>query len=320
MEILRSLLNKFPDALGYLLVACMAPCMLSAQSAPYDGPVIDMHVHAYQEPQPLFGLSFTNPLTGLQYQTPAGLEAHKEWTFEKMREHRIVKAMVNYNPDWQAEDPDRILGGLGTGDPEDLRRLAREGKLQVMAEMSQYYGQQLADDPALDPYFELAETLDIPVGYHIYPGGPPGGLYSGAYPGIRAANANPMQIENALLAHPGLRIYIMHAGWPYLEDMKALLYVHPQLYVDIGVISWALPRAEFHAYLQGLVDAGFGNRIMYGTDQMVFMGTFDQAMENVNSAPFLSAEQKADIFYNNAAAFLNLTPEEIALHKELTRE
>ena len=166
----------------------------------------------------------------------------------------------------------------------------------------------------MDPYFEMAEALGVPVGYHIYPGGPPGAMYTG-YPDVRAANADPMQIERVLVAHPKLKIYIMHAGWPYMEDMKALMYAHPQLYVDVGVISWGIPQAEFHTFLRGLVEAGFGKRIMYGTDQMVFQGTFDQAIASINSAPFLSAEQKADIFYNNAAAFLELSEEEIARHK-----
>ena len=50
---------------------------------------------------------------------------------------------------------------------------------------------------------------------------------------------------------------------------------------------------------------------------MVFQGTIDQAIENVNAAAFLSLEQKADIFYNNAAAFLGLGEEEIARHREI---
>ena len=33
------------------------------------------------------------------------------------------------------------------------------------------------------------------------------------------------------------------------------------------------------------------------------------------SAPFLSEEQKRDIFYNNAARFLRLTEQEIAKHQ-----
>jgi uncharacterized protein len=38
----------------------------------------------------------------------------------------------------------------------------------------------------------------------------------------------------------------MHAGWPMLDRMLALLYSHPQVYVDLGVIGYAVPRKEFH--------------------------------------------------------------------------
>lgn len=287
-----------------------------AQTEAYTGPIIDMHVHAYRQVSRMFGITYQNPITGNTYATTPDLDAHREWTFKKMQEHRIVKAVVNYHPDWYDQDPDRVLIGLGTAEPDTLRSMYEAGRLHVMGEMTAFYSGLQADDPELEPYFELAESLGIPVGYHIYPGGPPGGMYMG-YPGVRAANANPMQIERVLVSHPKMKIYIMHAGWPYLEDMKALMYAHPQLYVDIGVISWALPRAEFHGYLKGLVDAGFGKRILYGTDQMTFMGAFDQAIENVNTADFLSMEQKADIFYNNAAEFLGLSPEEIQAHKQV---
>lgn len=309
--------NRNPGCIQTAILSCVflfSGFSSYAQSEPYTGPIIDMHVHAYRQASRMFGITYQNPITGKTYATTPDLESHREWTFKKMQEHRIVKAVVNYHPDWYDQDPDRVLIGLGTAEPDTLRRMYEAGRLHVMGEMTAYYDGLQADDPELEPYFELAESLGIPVGYHIFPGGPPGGMYMG-FPGIRAANADPMQIERVLVSHPKLKIYIMHAGWPYLEDMKALMYAHPQLYVDIGVISWNLPRAEFHAYLKALVDAGFGKRILYGTDQMAFKGSFDQAIENVNTAGFLSLEQKADIFYNNAAEFLGLSPEEVRAHK-----
>ena len=93
------------------------------------------------------------------------------------------------------------------------------------------------------------------------------------------------------------------------------MYAHPQVYVELGVIDWVLPRKEFHNFLKGLVDAGFGKRIMFGTDQMIWVETIDDAIESVNSAYFLTMEQKEDIFYNNAAKFLGFTEEEIKMHK-----
>ena len=66
------------------------------------------------------------------------------------------------------------------------------------------------------------------------------------------------------MRHPKLRLYAMHAGWPMGKAMIALMYAHPQVYVDTGIISYPYPRADFHAYLKRMVDAGYGNRIMSG--------------------------------------------------------
>ena len=57
-----------------------------------------------------------------------------------------------------------------------------------------------------------------------------------------------------------------------------------------------------------LVEAGFGERIMFGSDQMQWPGAIEVAIEAVESAPFLTADQKRDIFYNNAVRFLRLEP------------
>ena len=77
-------------------------------------------------------------------------------------------------------------------------------------------------------------------------------------------------------------------------------------HVDVAVINWALPRPEFHAYLRRLVEAGFGQRIMFGSDQMVWPDAIGRAVEGIESAAFLSEQQKRDIFYNNAIRFLRL--------------
>lgn len=67
----------------------------------------------------------------------------------------------------------------------------------------------------------------------------------------------------------------MHAGWPMLDDLLAVLWAHPQVYVDVGAIRWALPRAEFHRYLRRIVEAGFGKCVLFGSDQMVWPGALE---------------------------------------------
>ena len=99
-----------------------------------------------------------------------------------------------------------------------------------------------------------------------------------------------------------------------LDDLLAVLHSHPQVHVDVGLIVYALPRAAFYRYLSGIVEAGFGNRVMFGSDQMVWPGVIERAIAVIQEAPFLDAQQKRDILYNNAARFLRLNEQEIARH------
>ena len=94
-----------------------------------------------------------------------------------------------------------------------------------------------------------------------------------------------------------------------LDEMIHLLYSHPQVYVDVGIIDWGIPRKEFHFYLRRIVDAGYGKRVMFGSDQMIWPERISQAIDAIETADFLTEEQKRDIFYNNAARFLKLEEE-----------
>ena len=82
--------------------------------------------------------------------------------------------------------------------------------------------------------------------------------------------------------------------------------MYPQVHADLSVINWIIPRQEFHGYLQALVTAGLGDRLMFGSDQMVWPESITLAIEGVDSAAFLTPEQKRAIFHDNAARFLRL--------------
>jgi len=215
--------------------------------------------------------------------------------------------------------PGRIMqaSAFGSGEkwptPDQLRAQHRAGKLKSMSEITIQYAGIAPTDPRFAPYWALAEELDVPVGIHMGPG-PPGVSYIGLLE-YRMALTDPLQLEEVLMKHPKLRVFVMHAGWPMADRTMALMYAHPQVYVEIGVIDHAFPRAEFHRYLKQLVDAGFGKRVMFGSDQMVWPGAIEVAIANLEAAAFLTPGQKRDIFYNNAARFLRLTPEQMKKHQ-----
>ena len=63
--------------------------------------------------------------------------------------------------------------------------------------------------------------------------------------------------------------------------------------------------------------AGFGKRVMFGSDQMVWPETIERVIAKIEAAPFLDERQRLDILYDNAARFLRLGDNEIERHRGL---
>jgi hypothetical protein len=112
-----------------------------------------------------------------------------------------------------------------------------------------------------------------------------------------------------MVSHPKLRIFVENTGYPFLDEMIAMMYQYPQLYGDLSTITWIIPRSAFYQYLEALVKAGLGKRLMFGSDQMRWPEMIGEAIETFEQAPFLTEEQKRDILYNNAVRFLRLENE-----------
>ncbi len=326
-----------------LLVLVYGP-QLFAQERP---PIIDVHLHAHaadhQGPPPrgicapferfpswdparpwidVFDEMQKDPPCEDPLWSPTTDEALRDGTLDVLERRNII-GVLSGPPDrvweWKQRAPERILPGLelfGRGvnvSPDAIRELHRAGRLTVLAEVSNQYAGIGPNDPRMEPYWAVAEELDIPVGIHVHPG-PPGSPYVGAPThGLHS----PLLLEDVLVRHPRLRVYVIHGGWPKLDDMLTILFTHPQVYVDVGGLVYIHPRADFYRYLRAFVEAGFGNRVLFGSDQMIWPEAIERAIESIEQAPFLSEQQKRDIFYNNAARFLRLTDEEIAAHHEM---
>ena len=329
------------------IVASMLVVLFAASARAQERPpIIDMHLHAMaadaQGPPPVaicapvdpmptwdpaqpygdvFMAMIKQPPCDDPVWSPATDEQVMLQTIEVMERRNIVGVLSGTSQRvsaWMRAAPGRFIPGLEFRigrdriSPDSLRALHAAGRVTVLAEVSNQYAGIAPDDPRMQPYWALAEALDLPVGIHIGTG-PPGAIYLGAT-GYRARLHSALTLEEVLVRHPRLRVYIMHAGYPLLDDLLALLYAHPQVYVDVGVIVFTQPRPAFYRYLRGIVEAGFGKRVMFGSDQMVWPGVIERAIAVIEEAPFLSEAQKRDILYHNAARFLRLSEAEIARH------
>jgi predicted TIM-barrel fold metal-dependent hydrolase len=302
----RTLMLGFTTIVGICL--CHA-ATLPAQGRP---PIIDMHLHAdlppHDVPPGAPALCRPEPCTGAGQATANQAET-LEKTLDAMDRYNIVKAFLSgVDPaivqQWVAAGPNRFIAAPfilqpGKPDLETLRRAYAAGRFSGMGEIATQLTGVPPNDPALEPYFALAEERDLPVLIHTLGIGP-------YLRGFRSATGSPLLLEEVLVRHPKLRLFVENAGYPYRGEMIAMMYQYPQLHADVSTITWIIPRTAFYDYLEALVRAGLGKRLMFGSDQMRWPEKIGAGIGAIEQASFLTEQQKRDILYHNAVRFLRL--------------
>lgn len=298
-------------------------------------PVLDVHVHAMDADFP--GISPMCPNTSkFTASDPKQKEAPWGWVKEPCTpalypsakgeymkdvlaemERLNVTAVVFGDPKsvqkWKDGSPNRVIpgtafsNGLTPGQRvpvDELRKDFTTGGFKVMGEIGLQYEGISPSDPSVDQYFALAEELDIPVAIHMGTGG--SGRANVILPKFRGSMGDPLLLEDLLARHPKLRVQVMHAGYPMIDNMLTLLQANSHVYVDVAGLIWSYPLKEVNRYIERLVDAGFEDRVMFGTDQLIWPKLMAYSISIIQNADYLTTEQKRDILYNNAARFLRL--------------
>ncbi|WP_439473526.1 amidohydrolase family protein [Algoriphagus formosus] len=290
---------------------------ISFQEAFSQRKIIDMHIHSYTESD--FGVREPSATDHYGVKGSANAEEHLLETFAAMERFKIVKAAVSGNPEsvknWKERDKDnRVIRGILSFLPDDygidivkFEEMVQAGEIEIFGELGPYYSGTTLSDSIWQPYLEICEKYDIPVAVHTG-GGDPGGTYSWS-PKARLALGDPYLIEDVLVKYPKLRVYLMHAGgedWP--EHAIRLMAYYPQLYTDIAVLLWVEPNTQRYVtdFLRNIKHAGYLDRVMFGSDQMIWPYAIEKSIEFLESLDFLTEEDKEGIFYGNAARFLKL--------------
>ena len=294
--------------LAFFLFFSQLSVSLFGQERP---PIIDMHMHIgapLDLPAGAPAPCLPQPCNRKGKATANSSENLKK-TLEAMDRYNIVKGFLSdLDLDelrkWGEAAPGRFILSPFIHEPEkaDPDHLRQELKAKRLAGIGEI-GSQLVgiapNDPRLDPYFALAEEFDVPVLIHTEGIGPP-------LPSFRTAAGSPLLLEKVMVSHPRLRIFVENTGYPYLDEMIAMMYQYPQLYGDVSTITWIIPRSAFYDYLKRLIEAGLGKRLMFGSDQMRWPEMIGEGIKAIEEADFLTDEQKRDILYNNAVRFLQM--------------
>lgn len=298
-------------------------------------PVIDVHQHAMDESFPGLGPMCPNT-SAFTASDPKTQEAPSGWVREECTpklypaakgeyvkdvvaemERLNVTAVVFGDPKsvqkWRDAAPKRVIPGTsfnqglqpGVRVPlEQLRQSFAKDGFKVMGEIGLQYEGLSPSDPSVDQYFALAEELDVPVAIHMGTGG--SGRANVALPKFRGSMGDPLLLEDLLARHPKLRVQVMHAGYPMIDNMLTLLQASSHVYVDVAGLIWSYPVKEVNRYIERLVVAGFSDRVLFGTDQLGWPKLMTYSISLIQNADYLTTQQKRDILYNNAVRFLRL--------------
>jgi len=312
-----------PKICSFLLwILSIVQCF--GQGNSYKLPVIDMHVHVYSNENYWGGNDFSSfsPFSNTVLTSPKTNDGHIKAVLDQMSKYNIVLSYASGN--FEALDsltrkyPGKFFPSIEIRPAqellsddkylESLKQKIMRGEIMGIGEILNFYYGLAPNDPIMDTLYKIAVSYDLPVAIHF--GLAPPGSQLSDFPDMRIEFGNPLMIQDVLIKFPKLRMNIMHAALPLFGDETlAIMYMFPNVYADIGVVTWA-DNYTIESVKEFLIKAskyGLTDRIMYGSDEMVWPGAIGVSVDFINNADFLTDKQKRDILFNNAVKFLKIT-------------
>ena len=301
-------------AVASLLCFCTFRMPLHAQAA-RNIDAIDVHLHAMHPEEfntpALANFGAHRKTYGTNERNPEAL-LHR--TLAEMDKNHISKGVISGDDDviatWVERYPNRFLAAYNhwcDGKAETVAKFESEwkaGKWKTIGELGLPYGGHPLNDPACFPLFELAQRYDIPVFFHTGIGGP--NPQQGFAPKFRIALSDPLLLEDVAIRFPELKIVIMHMGWPFYDHALYMLWTYENVYLDTAVVDWILGKELFNRMLREAVETVGSDRILFGSDQMVWPQMITPAIESIRDASFLSDQDKRNILSENARHLLKI--------------
>jgi hypothetical protein len=151
--------------------------------------------------------------------------------------------------------------------------------------------QMLPNDKRYYPLYAKACELGVPVVVHCS---------SHFDPQVPMETGNPVHLDEVAGYFPDLKLIASHAGWPWVLQMVAVAWRHPNVYLEFSGI---LPRYWEKDLVERFETPILEGRVLWATDYPLI--EWKRSIDQVLELP-LSDETKHDVLYGNAARLLGI--------------
>ena len=294
-------------------------------------PVIDVHQHIYSSQSFWYGgTSNTGLVSSKNY------ISHYEELVEAMHKNNVVLGIaggplyaVDYFYDSYSENNSLFWYGaefmkMSTSSYletilSNISSEADSGKIKAIGELTGVYQNFPPDNSSYQGLYNIADKFSLPV--FIHTGIVPEdilrnwGNYSFEY-------ANPRMLDSILVKWPDVNFNAAHFGisnhedFNFEDDMIDMMSKYENLFVDIGATVWwdSTGNRKTSDFIIRAISEGVEDKILYGSDEMVWPDAVTVSINYVKNANFLTVIQKKKILYWNAAEYLKLTTAEVETH------
>lgn len=167
------------------------------------------------------------------------------------------------------------------------------------------------NDPRLARTYQLCSDLGVPVVIHTGP------------KAVRwqwMKYNQPIYVDDVATNFPDLKIVVCHGGYPWTEEFLSIVYVNPNIWVDLTFMDYIERAFRVPNYVENtvrrLVELIGSQRLLWGSEgpymNLPLFGQHDPDYYRrsqdylVRRFDFLSEDDKADILGRNASRLLGL--------------
>jgi len=194
--------------------------------------------------------------------------------------------------------PDRIYGLVGINPKQ---RMEGVGRLEYFIKEHGFVGAHLhpygfglpPNDKKYYPFYAKCVELDVPVVIQI-------GHSAESMPNELG---RPIHLDEIALDFSELKIVAAHTGWPWCEELIALAWKHPNVFIGTSAHAPKYLGSREYGSLLHFMNTRGKDKVLFGTDYPVLY--HEEALEQVKSLG-LREEAERNYLRDNALRVFNL--------------